>query len=189
MSAPVAFSVPIHSKWVPTFLERIIDKKISKIALTRLEKLVDLLCKFFYCPYSDLEKEKRSRIIPFTDRQTTLIDCTQNKLAGIHTTAFRNMNTGQIDASFDVINLRHGEERGKIYFGTDVPRAMFSRALATDYVVVEDDGPAHVKVTEQKLSGRESGPATRHSWRVPVAPKGYEFIQSNRKPYFDAVPV
>ncbi|MBS0625881.1 MAG: hypothetical protein JSS32_07515 [Verrucomicrobia bacterium] len=189
MSAPVAISIPVHSKWVPTCLEKIIDKKISRVALTRLEKLVDLLCKFIYCPYSDLEQEKRSRILFFSDRQAILIDCTQNSLAGIHVTAFRNMQTGRIDESFDVINLRHGAERGKIYFGTEVLRAMFSRNLGTDYVAVVDDGANHVKVIEQKLHGRESGPATRHSWRVPVAPAGYELIDQIRKPYFNAIPV
>jgi len=59
MAQPVQFAIPVHSKWVPECLDRILDKKVSGAALSCIEKLVDWICSVIYCPINRSIKPNR----------------------------------------------------------------------------------------------------------------------------------
>lgn len=147
MTTPIAASFPVSSRFVPTFLENIIDKKISGIALNMIERLLHQICSWLYWPYRNLYREKQSRVHTFSDNQTRLFDATRDKSAKI-----------EFEWGNDYITINGN----KVPF-TNNPQfeVVFSRQKYTDYVVVKDArerGPGWFQIIEQELP-RESNPS------------------------------
>lgn len=162
MTQAIQFTIPVHSKWVPNCMERLIDKQIGGVALSTLEKLIDWVMKRLYCPYQTLYKEKMGRIHYFSDKEAQLFDCTTDRIAGI-----RHPKEGVPPCDF--ITLREK----KVYFHQN-PRILtiFSKKAFTDYMIVKDAperGAGWCKITEHETVRPEADKPEIHEWFVDTA--------------------
>lgn len=154
MTQSIVSSLPVDSRFVPSCLESIIDKKVRKVALNLLEKIVDWLFTWFYCPYHSLYKKKMARVHLFSDSITPLFDATRRGIAGICRHQQR-----------DYISLNNR----KVYFSPNPNIEIhFSRQAYTDYVVVRDDRrrPGYFHITEQELSRPGNRNPMEKTWAV-----------------------
>jgi hypothetical protein len=155
MTQSIIAALPVESRFVPGCLENIIDKKVAKVALNFLEKWVDWILTWIYCPYHNLFMAKLSRVHLFSDAATPLVDSTKQGVANIDF-EWRN----------DYISL-HGK---KVYFNP-IPNVeiVFSRQAYTNYVVVRDDEsrrPGWYKIVVQEIPRPENLRPMEKSWRV-----------------------
>lgn len=165
MAQPVSFTIPVHSNWVPTYLESILDKRISRTALTYLETFVDILCRCIYLPYNLLLSRKLERVHLFSDQRAQLIDCTARGIASIEVARTVNLLDGTEIERVDMIVLN-----GKhVHFGENIDAIMeFSRKSHTDYVVVQDLGDQKVEIIEQETRRHaHQNPAVKR-WSVDL---------------------
>ncbi|MES2274125.1 MAG: hypothetical protein V4487_08025 [Chlamydiota bacterium] len=158
MTQPVMFiSIPLHSKWVPACLEKIIDKKINRIALNCLERLLDFLCSKLYFPYRRLLAAKLARIHLFSDKTTKLFDATAQGIAGIKAKNQAHLIDGGDIRITDYVTLN----RKRVFFDPDPGRLMiFSHEAYTESVYVsdaEEKGPGWYRIAELAL-GRPDNP-------------------------------
>lgn len=168
MVQPVPFSIPVHSKWVPACLDRILDKKVAGAALSCLEKLVDWICSMIYGPYRTLYQAKLQRVHLFSDKLAKVIDCTMKGIAAIHVSKHVNL-LGDINLvihQLDFITLNNK----KVYFHQNPAiETIFSRATFTDYVVVKDapqKGPSWIQIIEQETQRPRKDKPIVNEWFV-----------------------
>lgn len=62
MALAIVESLPVHSPWVPSVLESIINKKVAEVALNKIEELIDWLFTWLYSRYTELYNDKRKRV-------------------------------------------------------------------------------------------------------------------------------
>ncbi len=168
MVQPVQFSIPVHSKWVPACLDRILDRKVAGAALSCLEKLVDWICSIICCPYRTLYQAKLQRFHLFSDKIAKLIDCTTRGIAAIHVSKKVNLlgDLNQVVHQLDYITLKNK----KVYFHQNPAiEFTFSRAAFTDYVVVKDapqKGPSWIQIIEQETQRPRKNKPIVNEWFV-----------------------
>lgn len=154
MALAIIAALPVESRFVPSCLETLVDKKVAGIALNLLERLVDWICSWIYCPYYNLYKEKMARVHLFNDQVTPLFDSTKEGIANIE---YEWVN--------DSITLR---DRRVCFNPIPHLEVVFSRMNFTDYVVIQDDDrrrPGWVKIIEQELP-RPSNPKPMEKYWV-----------------------
>lgn len=175
MSLTVIGSIPVESILVPSFLENIIDRKIAKLALNMLEKLVDRILSWIYCPYNQLYQEKKARIYTFGDGLTCLIDSTKLGIAKI---------------DFDWETAYVALHSIKVLFNPDPNiEFTFSRDGNTDYVVILNDdkrGRGWYKIIEQEIASPTNPRPMEKHWHVNThdvhklgrgnSPKAWDFL-------------
>ncbi len=139
MTQVIIAAFPVESRFVPSCLECLIDKKVAGIALNLLERLVDWICSWIYCPYNSLYQAKLSRVHRFSDEITTLLDSTKQAIARI-----------EFDWKNDYISLH---DKRVVFNQIPNVEIVFSSQSFTDYVVVKDDEnrrPGWYKIVEQE---------------------------------------
>lgn len=157
MTQAIVASFPVTSPFLPTFLENIIDKKISGVALNLLEKLMDWICFRVCCPYMAVYRGKMARVHTFSDGETRLFDTTKEKVAKIES-AWEN----------DYITLRNN----KVFFNRNPNIGiLFSRQAFTDYVVIKDDERRRggvFQIIEQEIPRPGNPRPMEKSWHVKL---------------------
>lgn len=137
MTQAIVASFSIESRWVPSCLETLIDKKVAGAALNFLQKLIDWFFSWFYCPYHSFYLEKAARVHAFNDGEVKLFDATKQGIGGIN-------------HNFITINGR------KVLFNPNPHiETLFSRRTSTDYVVIRDDEKRRAgwfQIIEQEIS-------------------------------------
>lgn len=155
MTQAVIASIPLSSPFVPNCLENLIDKKISGEALNIMQKLIDWICMWFYCPYNILYHKKVARIHTFTDGTAKLYDATKQGIAGI-----------QYSWENDYISLFDK----RVYFNPNPQiQIIFSRQAFTNYVVVKDydiRGANWFQIIEQETPRANNNAPMEKSWLV-----------------------
>lgn len=165
MTQAIVASIPIDSRFVPSCLETIIDKKVSGVALNFLEKLVDCLFTWFYCPYHSLYQAKTARVHFFGDGEAKLYDTTKQGVGAIERNGSITLNERKV-----FFNLNPNIE------------SVFSRQAFTDYVVIKDDEkrrPGWFQIIEQEISRPNNPKPMEKSWTINTNRFGQILGQEN----------
>ncbi len=157
----IAITIPLHSRWVPSYLEKIIDKRVRDTALSCLEKLVDWIASRLYCPYRRLLDAKLERVHLFSDAKAKLYDCTEQGIAQVKTRP--HLRAGEIPFRDDIMFLGL-----KVVFPQPPGfELVFAREGFSDYVVVKDGENRQIQILEQEIPRPEAPHhAQVNRWRV-----------------------
>lgn len=176
MVLSIIASLPVDSRFVPTCLENIIDKRVAGVALNFLERLFNWLCTWLYFPYNTLYKAKMVRVHTFSDGIVRLFDATVRGLAGI-----------EHDWEHDYVTLHDRNVRFNLNPNI---KNHFARAMNTDYVVVRDDPIKRInwyQIIEQEISRPENPKPMEKIWYVD-ANKVHRFEEEQSEDVFLAEP-
>jgi len=155
MTQAILHSLPVESRFIPSCLENIIDKKIQDVALNKLERLIHWICSWIYCPYQTLYQAKMARVHTFSDGAAKLFDATTQGIVKIDfewDTDFIAINHKKV-----LFNPKHNME------------VRFSRKADTDFVVVRDDAKRRAgwfEVSEQEISRPGNAKPMAKTWVV-----------------------
>lgn len=150
MLTPEAVSqIPVSSWFVPSCCERILNKKVAQVALNLLEKIVDWVLSWIYCPYQYLFQAKLARVHLFAD-ETPLVDCTKEGIVSIV--------NGQIAISGRQVQFTIG-------MSDALP---FSKATRTEYVIVQEaPEEAHeMQILAQEMAYSDGTRPREKMWRI-----------------------
>jgi hypothetical protein len=149
MTQAILASFPVESRFVPGCLESIIDAKVQGKALNVLQRLVDWICSWLYCPYKNLYRAKMERVHPLADKEVKLYDLTKHGVGGVES---------------DFVTIQ-----GRRIFFNDNPLigTVFSRRAFTDFLVLKDGGrPGWFQIIEQEVARPSNPRPMEKSWFV-----------------------